>query len=608
MKKAALILAIVMFLSVIPFSSVSQATDDNLLFELTEDEVDSFLADPEGHKFLRPAASGGRPVYSKDPDGGIKMTNRNADWQSVDIRDDWMERGKTYSVIAEFTAPSNTLFRFMNTDSPYATLAATGTEATSGTVALDIAIMDGQRGIRLTTPQSYTGDYTISSIQIFEGELPADAITEVWQMDIPSLHESFKDFFLVGNILEPGELSNTNRTEMFLHQYNIVTAENSMKPGSIWPTKNSYNFDAADRLVDWALDNGIAVHGHTLVWHSQSAAWLTSASDGTPLTRAEAKANMELFISTYVGHFAGRIRSWDVVNEAFQTSVGSNARTWQEALRKGGNTNENSAWFAAYENGADKDAGESGADYVYDAFVFARLADPNAILYYNDFNEEYMHKREAMASMVEELNELWKDDPRNTEPGRLLIEVIGMQAHYWTAALSVDTVRASIERFIETGARVAITELDIPLGSWQDFGQANETSLDRQGRLYADLFRLYVEFSNHIDRVSIWGKADHQSWRWQGHPVLFDGNFQAKTAFWQILEILDDVVAPTPLPATPTPNPATPPPETPEPAPTPAPDVNESERDFPWIIVIIGVIAVIATPLLIVFLRKKKLV
>jgi len=105
----------------------------------------------------------------------------------------------------------------------------------------------------------------------YEGSLPADAIVQRWAMNVPSLHEAFSEHFLFGNILEPGELSNSSTIEMFLHQYNAVTAENAMKPGNVWRTKDSYDFTAADRLTNWAIENDITIHGHTLVWHSQSA-------------------------------------------------------------------------------------------------------------------------------------------------------------------------------------------------------------------------------------------------------------------------------------------------------------------------------------------------
>jgi endo-1,4-beta-xylanase len=244
---------------------------------------------------------------------------------------------------------------------------------------------------------------------------------------------------------------------------------------------------------------------------------------------------MEEFITTVGGHFSGRVASWDVVNEAFQTSVGTPPRDWRDALRKGGGA-EDSPWYAAYANGADHGAGESGADYIYDAFVFARLADPNAVLYYNDFNEESRGKREAIAMMTEELNEKWKGDPRNTEPDRLLIEGLGMQGHYWTDHLNPRQVEETIIRWAATGAEISVTELDIPAGSWRDFKELDGEEEDRQAILYAQLFEIFKRHSDKIARVTFWGIDDASSWRGGGSPLLFDREGRPKRSFFAVLE------------------------------------------------------------------------
>ena len=285
------------------------------------------------------------------------------------------------------------------------------------------------------------------------GELKQIVIPE-WDLSLPSLAETYKDYFMIGNVMSAHQTADTELTAMYKHHYNLVTAENDMKPLYLSPAKSQYNFTNADTLINWAAANNLKVHGHTLVWHSQSAAWLTTGADGKPLTRAEARANMEEYITKVAGHFRGKVISWDVVNEAFSDGSGIPAN-WKDALRK------DAPWYLAYENGADQSKGESGADYIYDAFVFTRLTDPEATLFYNDYNETDSWKREAMAMMAEELNAKWKTDKRNTQPDRLLIEVLGMQAHYWTAN-NVYAVDAAIGRFIKAGVKVAVTELDIP--------------------------------------------------------------------------------------------------------------------------------------------------
>jgi endo-1,4-beta-xylanase len=277
------------------------------------------------------------------------------------------------------------------------------------------------------------------------------------------------------------------------------------------------------------------LHGHALVWHSQSVGWLYKNQSGSLMTRTEARASLEEYINTVAGHFAGEVISWDVVNEAFEASA-ADTPDWRDALRKNGLTEEDSLWYGAYENGADTQAGESGADYIYDAFVFARLADPDAVLYYNDFNEEYPGKRELIAKMTEDLNEQWKSDPRNTDTDRLLIEGLGLQAHYWTDILNPQDVEDTIIRWAATGAELSISELDIPMGSYTGFKELTAEEEKKQAKLYAELFQIFKKHSDSIARVTIWGIDDAGSWRSDGSPLLFGRDMVAKPAYYAVMD------------------------------------------------------------------------
>lgn len=353
-----------------------------------------------------------------------------------------------------------------------------------------------------------------------------EVIVPEWDLTLPSLANTYRDEFLIGNVMSSNETVNAENTAMYNHHYNFMTAENDMKPQYMSPKKGEYDYTNADTLVSWAEQNNIQVHGHTLVWHAQSAPWLTSDADGNPLTRAEAKSTMEAYIHNVAGHFKGKLASWDVVNEAFDG--GSDIPTdWTTVLRTA------SPWYKAYENGADQSKGESGADYIYDAFVLARLVDPEATLYYNDYNETEAWKREAMALMAEDLNERWKSDERNTEPARPLVEGIGMQAHYWIETLDPTDVEASIARFAAAGVKISVTELDIPS---QDPIPLTREKEREQARLYAELFQIYKKYADSIERITFWGKADSQSWRGQGSPLLFDQTFTAKEAYYAAID------------------------------------------------------------------------
>ncbi|MCL2361933.1 MAG: endo-1,4-beta-xylanase [Defluviitaleaceae bacterium] len=387
-----------------------------------------------------------------------------------------------------------------------------------------------------------------------------------WELDLPSLAQAFESYFLFGSIYSSTSVMNQHNTrEMFLHHFNAVTAENWHKPynmaprGFARPEASQYNFDLADAIVEWAIESGITLIGHVLVWHSQSPDWLNLSAPSVPLTRAEARANMEFHIRTLAEHFTAQgtidaFHSWDVVNEAIASDGGSwggrasdwDAGDWRTQMR------EDSPWFMAYANGYNPEAGEHPSDYVYDAFVFARRYFPNSILYYNDYNEEIPAKRNAIAQMVEQLNMRWAHDTENNPEavpegeeysGRMLIEGIGMQGHYhldqWRTNL--DNIRPAIERLIATGAVISITELDITAGMQASPFAAplDEFNRQRQAEAFGRLMGYYLEFHEHIERVTVWGKADHQSWRSWGHPLLFDTNYHAKEAFFAIIDAVN---------------------------------------------------------------------
>jgi len=328
-------------------------------------------------------------------------------------------------------------------------------------------------------------------------------------------------------------LNNSEIMAMFKHHYNSFTAENAMKPVYISSAPGVYDFSEADKMVNWACDNEISVVGHTLIWHGQSAVWLNRNEDGSPITRAAARANMEAFIKAYVSRYSGKIHSWDVINEVFRDSDKGFEGCWRDYLRReSDNPRAVGHWYLAYANGAK--AGESGADFVFDAYYFARKYDPKAVLYYNEYNEEYPAKREAIARMVEEINEQWKAHAEYYN--RLLIEGIGMQSHHNHLYSKLENVRAAIERFAKTGARIAVTEFDFTFGSSEE--PANPLTPEqskKQAEMLVGLFEIYMEFSKHVERVTVWGKDDKKSWRSWGSPTFFDEEGNAKEAFHAVV-------------------------------------------------------------------------
>lgn len=331
------------------------------------------------------------------------------------------------------------------------------------------------------------------------------------QTDIPSLKEVYREDFLVGCAFSERDLSGA-RLSLIRSQFNVLTMENAMKPDALRNAAGGFTFGLADSMIASIGRDGLPLHGHTLVWHQQSPAWLNRDEQGGILARAEAERNLAGHIESVAGHFAGKVISWDVVNEAVMDNP-PNPRDWRASLRQ-------TDWLNAFANGA----GQSGADYVERAFLLAREADPAAKLYYNDYNLDGQAKAIAVAAMVKEINDRYIARG-NT---RLLIEGIGMQAHYHIRTKPED-VEASLKRFVALGVEVSISELDVFVtGAAETLTPAQEKM---QAELYARLFLVFRKYAAHIERVTFWGLDNGSSWRKKQFPLLFDASLAPKEAF-----------------------------------------------------------------------------
>ncbi|MBU8880906.1 endo-1,4-beta-xylanase [Bacillus sp. FJAT-29790] len=365
-------------------------------------------------------------------------------------------------------------------------------------------------------------DTSIPAINASAAEV-VDASSE----EVVSLKEVYKDYFLIGNTVSPADLNNAAKYDFMKFHYNALTPENATKPDSIWRNATSDpSFTSADNMLTQVNADGFYTIGHALAWHNQSAGWPPSG-----LNYTEARASLKRYISTIAGHYSQgpyKLDAWDVVNEAMRDNP-ENPTDWRNALRSGTNPTERpSRWFEAYANGGN------GWDYIYDAFLFAREAAPDATLYYNDFNDEELpNKAIAIASMVNELNERYaKEHPEAN--GRKLIEGIGIQGHY-NLRLNVDNLEEVLKIYSETGLEISITELDVQFNGTSANVQPTEEQLKEQAVLYAKLFMLYKKYSDSIERVTFWGVADNNSWRSTGYPLPFDSNRAPKEAYWAII-------------------------------------------------------------------------
>ena len=329
-------------------------------------------------------------------------------------------------------------------------------------------------------------------------------------LEVPSLKEIYKDRFLVGFA---AGLYYTEVEELMARHYNALTPENEMKWSSVQPAPGRFSFGAADQLARFAEENGMKLIGHTLVWHSQTPRWVWEHPDGKARSREEGLALMEEHIRTVAGRYAGRIYQWDVVNEAVEEYNG----VWQ--LR-------DSPWLRVV-----------GEDYLEHAFRLAHEVDPEALLFYNDYNTADPGKRDRIYQLAKELLE--KGVP---------IHGIGMQGHWSLYHPSAEQIRQAIEKYSSLGLKVSITELDVSVYAWNDRsnrypGELPEELLHRQAERYAEIFRIFDEYHHVIDRVTFWGTTDARSWlnhfpqrNRPDHPLLFDRKNQPKPAFWAIVD------------------------------------------------------------------------
>ena len=517
-------------------------------------------------EFSYPSASAADDSVSiiVQPHGGriLFITDRAAAWMGIDVR--FGQTGLAGGVIAQ---QGDTIIVTGRVVDPDENTEAQLQRAPAGAVMADNAEIDenGYFVIQHTLTEADLSGFAgvivatagTEDFYLYNVEVRRDVTGDLnWDLTLPSLAEAFNERFQMGNIWSNrGQMGDRVTFDMFNHHYNTVTASNHHKVSFLLsgqPNNWTFDFNLADAIVDWAEDNDLAMVGHTLVWHSQSQPWLTNLSGGQVRTRAEAIENMHRYISEVAGRYRGRMYSWDVVNEVIYVRGGTwwgQNPDWRAHLRRyGRNLNHtHTLWYDAFANGAVGD--ECGSDYIFYAFRFARIYDPYAILYYNDYNTFAGVKREAIAQMVEQINERWTADP--LYDGRLLIEGIGMQGHYnlrnWPA--NVGYVRTAIERFIRTGARVSVTELNVYLegGGIVPTDDLLPELFEEQARRYYELFELFLEFSDYIPRVTsfIWVDLPAQQGAWRRwphsqHPALFDIERQAKPAFHAVLRTLEN--------------------------------------------------------------------
>jgi endo-1,4-beta-xylanase len=366
-----------------------------------------------------------------------------------------------------------------------------------------------------------------------------------------TLKEAFKDHFLVGTAINRNMATgaaafrrtpeqNARDIALIKEQFNQVTAENDMKWQLIHPREGAdgYDFGPADAFVNFGLSNNMQIAGHTLVWHSQTPNWVfagtiappdtTEAASGAQVgggfprggysgpraSREELLERMRDHIHTVVGRYKGKIKVWDVVNEALSDG--------------GTNVLRNSLWLQII-----------GPDFIAKAFEYAHEADPDAILRYNDYGLENPDKRRKLITLIKSLQEQ-----------NVPVMAIGSQAHV-NVSTTFETMDRALAEMKTLGLPIHITELDVNTAA----GGQRRTDADiaanasatqggliddanqRQAEAYAGIFRAFLKHRDAVKVVTFWGVNDAVSWRRQGRPLLFDGDNQPKPAFDAVIRL-----------------------------------------------------------------------
>ena len=341
------------------------------------------------------------------------------------------------------------------------------------------------------------------------------------------LKDAFKNDFMIGAALNRRQIfeEDTRGAAIVTTHFNSITPENILKWALVHPEPNRYDFAAPDRYVEFGEKHGMFIVGHTLVWHNQTPRWVFEDEKGNPVDRETLLNRMREHIFKVVGRYKGRIKGWDVVNEA---------------LNQDG-TMRQSPWFKII-----------GDDYLVKAFQFAHEADPSAQLYYNDYDLELPAKRAGGVELIKKL-----------KAAGVPISGVGLQNHNQMEWPSVTDEDATISDFENLGIKIHITELDVDvlprttkpgadyavdvpvtpqLNPYVDrLPDAQQVALAKR---YAELFKVYLKHRDAIERVTFWGVSDGDSWlnNWPmkgrtNYPLLFDRLGKGKPALTAVINL-----------------------------------------------------------------------
>lgn len=340
-----------------------------------------------------------------------------------------------------------------------------------------------------------------------------------------SLKDVLGDKFLIGVALNTRQSSgvDTASVNIVKKHFNAVVAENCMKHQVLHPEEDRYDFRLADEFVKFGEDNGMYITGHCLIWHSQLAQWFCVDKDGKDVSPEVLKQRMKDHITAVVSRYKGRIKGWDVVNEAIMEDGSYRKSKFYEIL---------------------------GEEFIPLAFQYAHEADPDVELYYNDYNMHEAGKRETVVKLVNDM-----------KAKGLRVDAIGMQGHVGLDYPDMKDFEDSMLAYASTGAKVMITEWDMSAlptlkrtsniadtvaykKMLNPYPESLPDSVSQKwNNRMSDFLNLFIKHSDIVSRVTAWGVSDGDSWK-NGFPVrgrkdyalLFDREYQPKEFIKKILE------------------------------------------------------------------------
>nr|WP_320057947.1 bifunctional endo-1,4-beta-xylanase/feruloyl esterase [uncultured Bacteroides sp.] len=329
------------------------------------------------------------------------------------------------------------------------------------------------------------------------------------------LKDTYKDYFSIGVAVNMRNIANPEQIAIIKKDFNSITAENDMKPQPTEPAYGQFNWENADKIANFCRSNGLKLRGHCLMWHAQIGQWMYQDEKGNLVSKEKLFANMKHHITAIMERYKDVIYAWDVVNEAI--SDGGRQGGWPGMGQQSGPYRNSPLYQIA------------GDEFIKKAFIYAREADPNVLLFYNDYNAVDPGKRDRIYNMVKSMKE-----------EGVPIDGIGMQGHYNIYGPSMEDVDAALTKYSTIVKHIHITELDIraseEMGGQLNFsreaGNISPVVKTLQEDQYTRLFRILRKHKDVVDNVTFWNLSDRDSWLGaRNYPLPYDENYKPKPVY-----------------------------------------------------------------------------